>query len=123
MTWYVVYSFKPHALNKQGLFERRGFALARHYEAALVPELTEAIPGPDRWNKTLDRIRKQIETGFSVLVGSFTLHGAQVKTFHPLGAKVNLKIAVHNLVCSKVLFKVANGAMVCREYHFSPENA
>jgi hypothetical protein len=33
------------------------------------------------WSKTLNRIRKRIETSFSVLVGSLTLHAAQVKTF------------------------------------------
>ena len=128
-TMGMVYGFKLHALvNEQGLFERWSFAAAHHHEAALVPELTEAMTepiigdkaylgyeqittpkrknmtGPDRWNKTLNRIRKRIETSFSVLVGSLTLHAAQVKTFHSLRARVNLKIAVHNLVHSKLLF-------------------
>ena len=129
-TMGMVYGFKLHALvNEQGLFERWSFAAAHHHEAALIPELTEAITepiigdkaylgyeqittpkrknmtGPSCWNKTLNRIRKRIETSFSVLVGSLTLHGAQVKTFHSLRARVNLKIAVHNLVHSQVLFR------------------
>ena len=127
-TMGMVYGFKLHALvNEQGLFERWSFASAHHHEAALVPELTEAMTAPiigdkaylgyeqittpnrknmtkpDRWNKTLNRIRKRIETSFSVLVGSLTLHAAQVKTFHSLRTRVNLKIAVHNLVHSKRL--------------------
>ena len=62
------------------------------------------MTGSDHWNKTLNRIRKRIETSFSVLVGSLTLHAAQVKTFRSLRARVNLKIAVHNLLHSKLLF-------------------
>lgn len=129
-TMGMVYGFKLHALvNEQGLFERWSFAPAHHHETALVPELTEGMTkpiigdkaylgyeqittpkrrnmtGPSRWNKTLNRIRKRIETSFSVLVGSLTLHAAQVKTFGSLRARVNLKIAVHNLVHSKVLFR------------------
>lgn len=125
----MTYGFKLHALvNEQGLFERWGFASAHHHEAALVPELTEGIAAPiigdkaylghshittpkrknmtspARWNKALNRLRKRIETSFSVLVGSLTLHAAQVKTFRSLRARVNLKIAVHNLVHSQVLF-------------------
>lgn len=128
-TMGMVYGFKLHALvNEQGLFERWCFVSAQHHEAAVAPELVEGIyaqvigdkaylgnaaivtpkrknmTGPDCWNKTLNRIRKRIETSFSVLVGSLTLHAAQVKTFHSLRARVNLKIAVHNLVHSKVLF-------------------
>ncbi len=128
-TMGMVYGFKLHALvNEQGLFERWSFASAHHHEAALVPELTEGITkpiigdkaylgydqittpkrknmtGPSRWNKTLNRIRKRIETSFGVLVGSLTLHAVQVKTFRSLRARVNLKIAVHNLVYAKVLF-------------------
>lgn len=127
-TMGMVYGFKLHALvNEQGLFERWSFAPAHHHEAALVPELTEGISGeiigdkaylghniitpkrknmtePSRWNNTLKRLRKRIETSFSVLVGSLTLHAAQVKTFSSLRARVNLKIAVHNLVHSRLLF-------------------
>lgn len=128
-TMGMVYGFKLHALvNEQGLFERWSFAPAHHHEAALVPELTEGMSepiigdkaylghnqittpkrqnmiGPDRWNESLNRIRKRIETSFSVLVGSLTLHAAQVKTFRSLRARVNLKIAVHNLIHSKILF-------------------
>ena len=128
-TMGMVYGFKLHALvNEQGLFERWSFAAAHHHEAALVSERTEAMTAPiigdkaylgfeqvttpnrknmtklDRWNKTLNRLRKRIETSFSLLVGSLTLHAAQMKTFRSLWARVNLKIAVHNLVHSKVLF-------------------
>ncbi len=124
----MVYGFKLHALvNEQGLFEHWSFAPAHHHEAALVPELTEGISGeiigdkaylghniitpkrknmtePSHWNNTLKRLRKRIETSFSVLVGSLTLHAAQVKTFSSLRARVNLKIAVHNLVHPGLLF-------------------
>ena len=128
-TMGMVYGFKLHALvNEQGLFERWSFAPAHHHEAALVPELTEGMiepiigdkaylgydqittpkrknmAGPARWSKALNHIRKRIETSFSVLVRSLTLHAAQVKTFRSLRARVNLKIAAHNLVHSKVLF-------------------
>lgn len=58
---------------------------------------TGAWPGP------LNRLRKRIETSFSVLVGSLTLHAAQVKTFWSLRARVNLKIAAHNLVHAGLL--------------------
>lgn len=100
---------------------------AHHHEAALAPELTEGIAqgligdkaylgygkivtperknmaGPSTWNKTLNRLRKRIETSFSVLVGSLTLHAAQVKTFRSLRARVNLKLAAHNLTHSGLL--------------------
>ena len=59
---------------------------------------------PSLWNKTLNRLRKRIETSFSVLVGSLSLHAAQVKTFWSLRARVNLKIAAHNLVHASLLF-------------------
>lgn len=128
-TMGMVYGFKLHALvNEQGLFERWSFTPAHHHEAAVAPELIEGISNPiigdkaylgngrivtpkrknmtkpDCWNKTLNRIRKRIETSFSVLVGSLTLHSAQVKTFRSLRTRVNLKIAVHNLVHSGILF-------------------
>lgn len=128
-TMGMVYGFKLHALvNEQGLFERWSFAPAHHHEAAVAPELIERMTepiigdkaylgngsiitpkrknmsGPTQWNKTLNRIRKRIETSFSVLVGSLTLHSAQVKTFRSLRTRINLKIAVHNLVHSGVLF-------------------
>lgn len=128
-TMGMVYGFKLHALvNEQGLFERWSFVSAQHHEAAIAPELVEGIHAPvigdkaylgnaaivtptrknmtglDCWDKTLNRIRKRIETSFSVLVGSLTLHAAQVKTFRSLRARVNLKIAVHNLIHSGVLF-------------------
>ena len=98
-TMGMVYGFKFHALvNEQSLFERWSFVSAHHHEAAVAPELIEGIYAPvigdkaylgnaalvtpnrknmtkpDRWNKTLNRIRKRIETSFSVLVGSLTLH-------------------------------------------------
>lgn len=128
-TMGMVYGFKLHALvNERGLFERWSFAAAHHHEAALVPELTEGIARgvigdkaylgydqivtpkrknmaePSIWTKALNRLRKRVETSFSVLVGSLTLHTAQVKTFRSLRARVNLKIAVHNLIHSGVLF-------------------
>lgn len=129
-TMGMVYGFKLHALvNERGLFERWSFASAHHHEAAIAPELVEGVVGsivgdkaylgndaimtpkrknmtePSCWNKTLNRLRKRIETSFSVLVGSLSLHAAQVKTFRSLRARVNLKIAVHNLVHSGVLYR------------------
>lgn len=123
----MVYSFKLHALNEHGQFERWSFAPAHHHEAALAPELIEGVAGtfigdraylgnpsivtPRRknttklggWSQALNRLRKRIETCFSVLVGSLTLHAAQVKTFWSLRARVNLKIAAHNLVHAGLL--------------------
>lgn len=124
----MVYGFKLHALvNEYGLFERWSFAPAHHHEAALAPELVEGVSEPiigDKaylgnpsivtprrknmtgssfWNKTLNRLRNRIETCFSVLVGSLTLHAAQVKTFRSLRARVNLKIAAFNLTHSGLL--------------------
>lgn len=124
----MIYGFKLHALvNPQGLFERSSFASARHHEASVAPELIEgvtatvigdkaylgyaAITTPKRksmtdvggWTRALNRLRKRIETGFSVLVGSLTLHVAQVKTFWSLRARVNLKIAAHNFRHSGLL--------------------
>ena len=127
-TMGMVYGSKLHALvNEQGLFKRWSFAPAHHHEAALAPELVEGITQqvigdkaylghtsiitprrknmtePSVWNKALNRLRKRIETSFSVLVGSLTLHAAQVKTFWSLKARVNLKIATHNLIHSGAL--------------------
>jgi hypothetical protein len=129
-TMGMVYGFKLHALvNERGLFERWSFTPAHHHEASVAPELVEGIDAPilgDKaylgnaavvtpkrknmidpsfWSKTLNCLRKRIETSFSVLVGSLTLHAAQVKTFWSLRARVNLKIAVHNLIHSRMLFK------------------
>jgi len=127
-TMGMVYGFKLHALvNEHGLFRCWSFAPAHHHEAALAPELLEGIrapiigdkaylgipsittpkrknmTAPTLWNTTLNRLRKRIETSFSVLVGSLTLHAAQVKTFRSLRARVNLKIAAHNFVHSGAL--------------------
>lgn len=127
-TMGMVYGFKLHALvNQDGLFERWSFAPAHHHEAALAPELVEGIAHQvigdkaylghdqittpkrnnmaelDPWNKTLNQLRKRIETSFSVLVGSLNLHAAQVKTFWSLRARVNLKIATYNLIHSGAL--------------------
>lgn len=129
-TMGMVYGFKLHALvNEHGLFERWSLASAHHHEAGVAPDLVDGVQapvigdkaylghpdittpkrknmtGPSRWNKTLNRLRKRIETSFSVLVGSLTLHAAQVKTFWSLRARVNLKIAAHNLIHSKAIFE------------------
>lgn len=129
-TMGMVYGFKLHALvNAQGLFERWSFAPAHYHEASVAPELIEGagariigdkaylgnaaivtpkrknMTQPNAWTKALNRLRKRIETSFSVLVGSLTLHTAQVKTFWSLRTRVNLKIAVHNLVYSGLLFR------------------
>ena len=126
-TMGMVYGFKLHALvNEHGPFERWSFASANHHEANLAPELLEGpeqqvigdkafvgleqVITPKRknmdkgaWNKVLNRLRKRIETSFSVLVRSLSLHAAQVKTFWSLRTRVNLKIATHNLIHSGVL--------------------
>jgi hypothetical protein len=128
-TMGMVYGFKLHALvNVRGLFERWSFAPANVAEAKVAPDLTAGLEGgliagdkaylgnaailtpkrknmkgQSRWSTTLNRIRKRIETSFSVLVRSLTLHAAQVKTFRSLRARVNLKIAAHNLMHSGLL--------------------
>lgn len=127
-TMGMVYGFKLHALvNLHGLFERWGFAAADTHETQPAPGLIEAskakvvgdkaylgvegITTPKRknmtrdtgWNKTLNRLRKRVETAFSSLVRSFNLHTAQLKTFRSLRAKVNLKIAAYNLAHSGLL--------------------
>lgn len=128
-TMGMVFGFKLHALvNARGLFERWGFAPANVAEVKVAPGLTEGLEGQliagdkaylghsdittpkrknmegeSRWNKTLSRLRKRIETSFSVLVRSLTLHAAQVKTCWSLRARVNLKLAAHNLIHSGLL--------------------
>lgn len=128
-TMGMVYGFKLHALvNARGLFERWSFAPANVAEVSVAASLTAGLESclivgdkgyighpsiitPKRknmkdkscWNKSLSRLRKRIETSFSVLVRSLTLHAAQVKTFWSLQARVNLKIAAHNLIHSGLL--------------------
>lgn len=127
-TMGMVYGFKLHALvNMHGLFERWSFAAADTHETQAAPDLIrannakivgdkaylgiEGVVTPRRrnmtrdtgWNKTLNRLRKRVETAFSSLVRSFNLHTAQVKTFRSLRAKVNLKIAAYNLTHSGLL--------------------
>jgi hypothetical protein len=68
------------------------------------------------WPKALSRLCKRIETSFGCLVRSLHLHVVQghrppasagtqgpAKTFWSLRARVNLKIAAHNLIHSGVL--------------------
>lgn len=55
------------------------------------------------WRSWMHRARKRIESSFSSLVRSLTLHAAQVKTFASLRTRVNLKIAAFNLLHSGVL--------------------
>jgi hypothetical protein len=59
----------------------------------------------DGWQAWMGRARKRIESSFSSLVRSLTLHAAQVKTFASLKTRFNLKIAAFNLLHSGVLFK------------------
>lgn len=59
----------------------------------------------DGWQAWMSRARKRIESSFSSLVRSLTLHAAQVKTFAALKTRVNLKIAAFNLLHSGVLFR------------------
>lgn len=53
----------------------------------------------------MSRARKRIESSFSSLVRSLTLHAAQIKTFASLKTRVNLKIAALNMLHSGVLFR------------------
>lgn len=125
----MVYGFKLHAVvSERGLFEKWLFTPADVHEVPAAEHLIEGLEGktiagdkayidideitkPARknmkqdpgWNKALARARKRIETSFSTLVRSLTLHVAQVKTFWSLRAKVNLKIAAHNLIHSGLL--------------------
>ena len=111
-TMGMVFGFKLHALtNLEGLFERWAFAAANHPDVRLARELTAGLEGqlvlgdkayigssvltPKRsnmggsngaWSESLDRARKRVESSFSTLVRSLTLHAVQVKTFlslHP----------------------------------------
>ena len=129
-TMGMVFGFKLHALTSvEGLFERWAFAAANHADVTLARELIEGLEGelilgdkgyigcgvttPKRsnmegdgvWTEQLNRARKRIESSFSSLVRSLTLHAAQVKTFLSLRTRVNLKIAAFNLLHSGVLFR------------------
>ncbi len=129
-TMGMVFGFKLHALTSiEGLFERWAFAAANHADVKVAQELTEGLDEelilgdkayigigvltPNRsnmaadhgWTEQLSRARKRIESSFSSLVRSLTLHAAQIKTFLSLRTRVNLKIAAFNLLHSGVLFR------------------
>lgn len=129
-TMGMVFGFKLHALvNERGLFERWSYASADHHESTLAHELCQGLDSPvvgdkayvgirpvttpkrrnmkqkSGWSAQLNRLRKRIESSFSVLVKSLTLHAAQVKTFWSLRARVNLKIAAHNLAHSGLILR------------------
>ena len=133
----MVFGFKLHALTSvEGLFERWAFAAANHADVTLAKELMEGLEeevivgdkayigigvltparsnmtGDRVWTQQLSRARKRIESSFSSLVRSLTLHAAQVKTFLSLTrirvqrtrpwvrlwTRVNRKIAAFNLL-------------------------
>lgn len=129
-TMGMVYGFKLHALtNEQGLFERWAFAAANQSDVTLAHELLEGLEDhlilgdkaylgsivctlnrknmaqDNGWQAWMSRVRKRIESSFSSLVRSLTLHAAQVKTFASLKTRVNLKIAAFNLLHSGLPFK------------------
>ena len=129
-TMGMVYGFKLHALtNEQGLFEKWAFAPANESDVTLAHELLEGLEQhvvlgdkaylgssactpkrknmtqEDGWQSWMSKARKRIESSFSSLVRSLTLHAAQVKTFASLKTRVNLKIAAFNLLYSGVLFR------------------
>lgn len=129
-TMGMVYGFKLHALtDERGLFERWAFAPANESNVTLAGELLEGINDQlvlgdkayigssactpkrknmaqeDSWRSWMNKARKRIESSFSSLVRSLTLHAAQVKTFASLKTRVNLKIAAFNLLHSGVLFR------------------
>jgi hypothetical protein len=125
-----VFGFKPHVLStSSGLFRRWAFVSADAPDVTVARDLLEGLEDecvlgdkaylasgavtPARSNMTrgtgwcmrFDRLRKHIETTFSSLVRSLTLHAAQVKTFWSLRTRMNLKIADYNLLHSGVLFR------------------
>lgn len=127
-TMGMVFGFKLHAvIGIDGLFDRWAFAPANLTDVTLAADVTEGLDGQgivgdkayigsgvvtpkrsnmsgeDVWDKGLDRVRKRIESSFSSLVRSLTLHAARVKTFVSLRTRVNLKIAAFNLLHSGVL--------------------
>jgi hypothetical protein len=129
-TMGMVHGFKLHALtDEQGLFKKWAFAPANHSDVALAGELLAGMSDQlvlgdkayigssactpkrknmiqeDNWQSWMNRARKRIESSFSSLVRSLTLHAAQVKTFASLKTRVNLKIAAFNLLRSGVLFR------------------
>lgn len=129
-TMGMVYGFKLHALtNEQGLFEKWAFAPANESDVTLAHALLEGLeqhmvlgdkayigssactpkrknmPQKGSWQRWMSKARMRIESSFSSLVRSLTLHAAQVKTFASLKTRVNLKIAAFNLLHSGVLFK------------------
>lgn len=114
-TMGMVFGFKLHALTSmEGLFERWAFAAANHADVTLAKELMEGLEeevivgdkayigigvltparsnmtGDGVWTEQLSRARKRIESSFSSLVRSLTLHAAQVKTFLSLTRRVRL---------------------------------
>jgi hypothetical protein len=126
----AVFGFKLHALSTStGLFRRWAFVPADAADVTVARVLLEGLEEevvlgdkaylgssattPPRknmtretgWCKLFDRLRKRIETTFSSLARSLTLHAAQVKTFWSLRTRVNLKIAAYNLLHSGVLFR------------------
>ncbi len=126
----MVFGFKLHALtNEQGLFERWAFAPANQSDVTLAGELLEGLedhvvlgdkayigssactpkrknmPQEGSWQRWMSKARKRIESSFSSLLRSLTLHAAQVKTFASLITRVNLQIAAFNLLHSGVLFR------------------
>ena len=118
--------------NKQGLFKKWGFAPANESDVTLSHKLLEGLEEhvilgdkayigstactPKRgnllqegnWQGWMNKAHKRIESSFSSLVRSLTLHAAQVKTFASLKTRVNLKIRAFNLLHSGVLPKTAN---------------
>ena len=129
-TMGMVYGFKLHALtDERGLFEKWAFAPANHSDVTLAGELLEGLEEhlvlgdkayigstactpkrknmaqKDDWKSWMSKARKRIESSFSSLVRSLTLHAAQIKTFASLKTRVNLKIAAFNLLHSGVLFR------------------
>ena len=129
-TMGMVFGFKLHAVTTEaGLFERWAFAAANESDVRLARALLEGLEAepvlgdkaylgssattPKRkgmkdegaWQSWMGKARKQIESSFSTLVRSLTLHAAQVKTFLSLRTRVNLKIAAFNLLHSGVLFR------------------
>lgn len=129
-TMGMVFGFKLHALtNAQGLFEKWAFAPANYSDVRVAAELlagmgdqivlgdkayigsTACTPKrrnmaqENNWQDWMNRARKRIESSFSSLVRSLTLHAAQVKTFASLRTRVNLKSAAFNLLHSGTLLR------------------
>jgi len=55
----------------------------------------------------MGKVRNWIETRFSVMVRSLSLHRIEARSYLGLLARVNLILLVHNLIRSRALLRMA----------------